>query len=545
MKGGRRLTGEADRHSPHGGGFAGLLLVGLHLALGLLLFDPTLFPGGDNAGYMILGDSLASGQGYRDLYLPHAPLHTKYPPLYPVLLAALSALGGLQLFKLVSLLITSLAVWITYRLAERLAGRRGGLLAAGLLAISPVLLEYSHYVLSEALFVTLVAASLLLLDRCAEQAGGSRGHVLLTGLAAGLAAAALAFLTRTAGIPLLAAVILFFGIERRWRPFGAAIAVGGGAAGGWWLYQRIASARYPSASGDSAPGYLAEMLLRNPYDPGAGSAGPVELLLRAAGNAWTYLTVVLPQSLFGAPGTGLSGEPLLIGIGLLLAALAFVGWAHRSMVRLGPAELFTPLYAVMLALWPSVWTDQRFLLPLLPLLLAYAMRGADVLGRRVAGPAGAGLASAMPAFVIAAALGLGAGYSVVSKTPERIRCMARYRAGDPCDPADFASFYAAARWASENTPSDAVIVSRKPRIFFWLSGRRGDLYRYSANPDEVLKGLELLGTDYVVVDAISTTTDLYLLPAIRENLSRFRAVYDEGTPPTLVLRFEPEPVTAD
>ncbi|MEE8175786.1 MAG: hypothetical protein V3T97_04185, partial [Gemmatimonadota bacterium] len=119
------------------------------------------------------------------------------------------------------------------------------------------------------------------------------------------------------------------------------------------------------------------------------------------------------------------------------------------------------------------------------------------------------------------------------------------RAGDPCDPADFASFYAAARWASENTPSDAVIVSRKPRIFFWLSGRRGDLYRYSANPDEVLEGLELLGTDYVVVDAISTTTDLYLVPAIRENLRRFRAVYDEGTPPTLVLRFEPEPVTAD
>jgi hypothetical protein len=287
------------------------------------------------------------------------------------------------------------------------------------------------------------------------------------------------------------------------------------------------------------------MLLRNPYDPAAGSASPVELLLRAAGNTWTYLTVVLPQSLFGAPVGGSIIEPLLIGIGLLLAALAFVGWAQRSVVRLSPAELFAPLYAAMLALWPAVWADQRFLLPLLPLLLAYAMRGADVLGRRMSGVAGSNSGSAMPALVVAAALGLGAGYSVVMKTPERVRCMARYRAGDPCDRADFASFYAAARWASENTPPDAVIVSRKPRIFFWLSRRRGDLYRYSADPDEVLEGLESLGADYVVVDAISTTTDLYLIPAIRANLRRFRAVYDAGTPPTLVLRFEPEPATAD
>ncbi|MFB6239956.1 MAG: hypothetical protein ABEJ46_00005, partial [Gemmatimonadota bacterium] len=61
--------------------------VGLHVLLGLLLYDPTLFTGGDNAGYMILADALRSGRGYLHLHLPDTPLHTKYPPGYPAALA--------------------------------------------------------------------------------------------------------------------------------------------------------------------------------------------------------------------------------------------------------------------------------------------------------------------------------------------------------------------------------------------------------------------------------------------------------------------------
>jgi hypothetical protein len=47
-----------------------------------------------------------------------------------------------------------------------------------------------------------------------------------------------------------------------------------------------------------------------------------------------------------------TSEPgaLLALLGLMLAGLAFAGWARRSMSRLGPAELFTVLYAFMLVL---------------------------------------------------------------------------------------------------------------------------------------------------------------------------------------------------
>ncbi len=522
----------------------GLALAGLHSVLGLLLYDPTLFPGGDNAGYMILGEALASGQGYRDIYLPLGPLHTKYPPLYPLLLAVFTPLGSFQLLKLTSLALTTLAVWLTYRLADRLVGRGAAVVAAGLLAVSPVLLEYSHYVLSEALFVVLVVTALLWLEPAAQGSTGEDGQRgIPSALLLGLAAAGAAFLTRTAGLPLLAAAVLFFALERKPRRFVLATAVASASAGGWWLYQRWASAA--QGADISRPTYLKEMLLRNPYDPAAGSAGPGDLAVRGIENLWSYVSEILPRALAGGWGAAPGGEAVLAALGLTLAGLAFGGWVRRSMSRLGPAELFTVLYVFMLALWPPVWTDQRFLLPLLPLLLAYAASGASELGLRLIRGREGARTPALATGALAAAVGIGAAITAAARTPDSVRCLAEFRAGAPCDPPEFASFYGAAEWAAVNTSPDAIAVSRKPRIFFWISGRRGDLYPYSTDTRVVLEAMKRIGADYVVVDAISGTTSRYLIPTLRENLPMFEIVYEDGEPPTFVLRFDPDPVAAD
>ena len=306
----------------------GLALAGLHSVLGLLLYDPTLFPGGDNAGYMILGEALASGQGYRDIYLPLGPLHTKYPPLYPLLLAVFTPLGSFQLLKLTSLALTTLAVWLTYRLADRLVGRGAAVVAAGLLAVSPVLLEYSHYVLSEALFVVLVVTALLWLERAAQGSTGEDGQRgIPSALLLGLAAAGAAFLTRTAD-------------SRSSQPPSSSSPSSGSRGGSCW---RRRSPRPRQAAGGStsagllpAPGadvsqptYLKEMLLRNPYDPAAGSAGPGDLAIRGIENLWSYVSEILPRAIAGGWSSAPGGEAVLTALGLAVAG--------PGLRRLGPA----------------------------------------------------------------------------------------------------------------------------------------------------------------------------------------------------------------
>ncbi|MFW5905123.1 MAG: hypothetical protein ACOCUZ_02790, partial [bacterium] len=50
--------------------------------------------GGDNAGYLGLAYSLLERGAYLDLYLPGEPIHTKYPPGFPLLLAGARILGA-------------------------------------------------------------------------------------------------------------------------------------------------------------------------------------------------------------------------------------------------------------------------------------------------------------------------------------------------------------------------------------------------------------------------------------------------------------------
>ena len=488
---------------------------------------------------MLLGEALRGGEGYRDIWLPEQPRHVKYPPFYPGILAALGLAGGVQLFKLASLLFTTAAVGLTALVGKTLVGPRGALLAAGAVALNPTLLEYSHYVLSEAAFTVLVMTTLLLAARAlpglGEGAAPADGHGTAAErstlwFALAIAAAAAAFLTRTAGLVLLAALPLAALSSGRWRRGAAAAAAGAGVAAAWAFYQRLA---VPDAAG-----YLGQLVMRNPYDPAAGRVDLAGLAARAATNAWRYVSEVVPDATLGTQTAAGQGGGGLALFGIALGGLALAGWAMRAMKRIALPELFALLYVGLIVVWPDVWTDRRFLLPVLPLVVLYAVRGGGALSARL-GRAGRWVPIGLAAVLVVA--GVRAEARLV---PLRIDCMASYRAGSPCDPPAMASFYEAARWARDHTPAEAVVANRKPSLFYWFGRRRGDLYPYSGETELVIRGLEQMGARYVVVDQISGTTIRYLVPAIQQHRDRFLPLHQTGDPPTLVFEFVTRPVTA-
>lgn len=488
----------------------------LHFLLGLIVFEPTLFPGGDNAAYLILGEALRTGEGYRDLFLPGTPLHAKYPPLLPSLLALSGLVGGVMVAKVLMLLCTTWVVWVTAHFGRRWAGHGPALAAAGVLAVNPTLLEYGHYILSEAPFTLFVVTALWLAPR-----EDMKGFVFA------LVAAAAAFMTRTAGVALLFALPLALVLSgRRARALGsagAAVAV----VGGWVLYQRWA---VPGRGG-----YLTELLLANPYDAGAGSVALGGLVARAAENSWRYVDSVLPQTLAGAGSLGGAGG-VSVALGVAVAVAALAGWTLRMRGGVGPVEAFAFLYTGIILTWPPAWTDRRFLLPLLPVLLVFAFMAVWRLATRSRAWIGWAAPLAVASFGVA---------WVAGAAPDRLACAAAYRVGRPCDRPAEESLYAAARWARANTPADAIIANRKPRLFYWHARRRGDVYEFSSDPATVMRGLEEMGADYVVADQISGTTGRYLVPAIQAYQTRFELVYADGEPPSYIFRLLPAPASAD
>lgn len=541
-----------------------VVLVGLHILLGLLVYEPVLLANGDNAGYMILGEALRTGEGYRDLHLPGAPVHVKFPPLYPALLAGLGFLGGVQLFKLASLALTATVVAVTILLGRRWLGFRGGLLAGAVVALNPLLLEYGHYVMSEALFTALLVFSLYAVGRSNGTTDwrGARGDRSSRGAGngvdawwwMGLTAAVAAFLTRTVGLALLLGIMVYPLFRRDIRRFATAGVTTAAAAGGWALFQRLAA---PERSG-----YLKEWLMIHPYDPAAGTVSVSGMLERVAGNLWTYLSWFFPSAVTGL-AEGYSGGGILVGvIGLALTALAFGGWLVRCRQSPGATEGTIFFYVCILAVWPSLWVDRRFLVPVVPLLVLYLLVGAAAAfgaaaritdrirdtGRPVAVPRdGTRRKSPRPlrgraqvgAGLVAVCLIALSSIRLAARVPERVECTPQSWRGSPCQEPAFESFFRAAEWARTNTGRESVFISAKPRLFYLKSGRRSRIYEYSDRPDEVLRDIVDRGTEYVVVDAlpgIGGTTQRYLKPAVEAYPSRFTLVYRGGEPETLILR---------
>jgi hypothetical protein len=190
--------------------------------------------------------------------------------------------------------------------------------------------------------------------------------------------------------------------------------------------------------------------------------------------------------------------------------------------------------------WPPVWTDRRFLIPVLSLLIVFGVTGSLALVERLGTRAGYGFIAVLCGGLTTVAL-----VTSGALIPGRVECQVAYRGGEPCDRPQYAEFYAMARWAAENTPPGSVIANRSPATFFLFSGRQGDLYGYSRDADVVIGGLEEMGADYVLVDRLSATTRMYLIPAIAENLDRFEVVNviggEEGT---ALLRMLPVSRTA-
>jgi len=210
--------------------------------------------------------------------------------------------------------------------------REGVAPAAGvalLVALSDGVLDYSRWILSDPTFLALTVAGLWALERARGRRTGSaaptaprEGWVVL-----GLAFVLMAYFTRSAGIPLVVAALLWLALERQWRAGGAFLAVFGILAALWWWRGRI--------PGEGA--YASEFLLLDPYQPELGRVGVGDMLGRMGENAVAYVTRLIPEGVVGLEG------PLLGVLGIGLVLLALVGWLRALWKDRGPAELFLPL----------------------------------------------------------------------------------------------------------------------------------------------------------------------------------------------------------
>lgn len=495
-------------------------LVVLHIVLCAALFDPKIHTGGDSVTYVLLAESLLSpGDGYALSIDPGPPqAHTKYPPGYPAMLAPLVAAFGRNfvVLKLLSFLFTAGSVLVFCRFALRGREPLPWFFLALAFAVSPGVIDYSRWMLSEAPFLFFTLLALWQLDEDRGRKGMGRPFWL------GLAAAVIGFYVRSIGALLLAAASLSYLVRREWRKFFVHGTVGAGLTVPWLVRNRLAS--------DSATPYLEEFFLGNIYDPEAGYLDFAGRVGRILENGFLYATRELPRALAGSDSAWAATPPVTL-IAVAVCGLVLYGLVRALRRRPAAPEFYLILTGVAIMLFQTSVNDVRYLVPLIPLVLVYTSDAAAALARASRGF----LPVRLPALVTAALATLALG-SQAARIPANADMTARYRAGDRYagyHPA-WGTFFDAAEWVKANTPADAVVTVRKPRLFNAVADRRALVYPFSTEAGNVLRLVE--ETDYVVIDALFPTTRRYLVPALQTALDDFSLVHRTREPSTLVLK---------
>jgi hypothetical protein len=317
----------------------------------------------DDGIYLILGKSLATGEGYRYLNLPGHPAATHYPPGYPALLALLwmiapSFPANVAVFKLANAVLLSLAAAGLYVFARRELAL-GTLTAASAILLGcltvPVL-AVTGVLFSEPLFLALLALALPACERAIRE-GRTRG-VVVAALLAGATT-----LVRSLGLPLVGALVLGLLMRRRLHAAGVAAAVAGALLLPWHVWTAVHGGDLPSVVAGSYGSYTGAFV-------DAIDANGIDYLARIAVH--NVRDLARPIGAVFAPGVGATTRALIV-----LAVVGVLGVGASVLARRAPATaLFLLGYTVIVIAWP--YAPDRFLWGVWPLLLLTLALGAAV-----------------------------------------------------------------------------------------------------------------------------------------------------------------------
>lgn len=345
----------------------GLLLFGIMITGGMRLNNCDLF-NPDSPRYLLYAQGMAETGDYRAIDSPGAPLYTWRPPGLPLLLVPVLWIFPYSVVaaKCVVLLCAVVLLAGLAALTTRVSSAWAGVLVVAIVGTSPLFLTLATEVLSEVPYTLGTLLAILVLARGA----GAEPLKLAPWIGLGLALA-LTPAIRTVGVSLLVAVGLETVFQR--RRWNILLAVAGGVAVLGWLAWRS----------HGAPGSnYAGSLFKTWQDHGLGRV-ITDALQTLAFYGSTVPGVLLPGLVPGqpfwaplVPGTlpAVEGWSVPVTVAAWLLVVAGLAGMWRQRILGGRvALLYVGLYVGCLAIWP--WRHERFLWPLVPLVLAYSPAG--------------------------------------------------------------------------------------------------------------------------------------------------------------------------
>jgi hypothetical protein len=383
----------------------------------------------------------------------------------------------------------------------------------------PLVFMATSMVMSEGLFTLVQLLTIFLIERCVRASkSGSGWHYAVLGAIC----ASVAFLTRSMGIGLIAAAVVYLLKERRLRAafiFAAAVAA---TAGPWMIYSRLHAPTPVQIAEQNS--YIVQAYTSQFWHRVAGLGGQQTISLsdlpaRISDNAVQIVGLdvggMIVTSLF--PGLSQGMGERLGGAGLLislpLSALALAGFVSAVREKITLAEIALPLSLTIIVAWP--FPPFRFVLPFLPFVIFYILMGIRAVyrwhqwARQVS--------SAQTPWVLP---GIAVGVMVALNTFANLDYILKTFADSPQERPRWTRVFEETetllKWVSENLSQEDAIVTHNPPLVYLYTERKTTTF---TDPAGNWENWKRLGVRYLV--PISQLR----LPDPDADESRYRIIY--------------------
>jgi hypothetical protein len=483
-----------------------LLLVALLAGHALLAYHTRargVFTFGDDAAYILLSRALRAFS-YREVQFIGEPIGARFPPGYPSLLAVAGMFG--EHFRVMAAVGIAISVSALYALFDVIRRRWSGelaLLVTAVVATNPAMVANAGAIASEGMFTALVLWSLWAADRTDH---GERRR-LFAGTAAILGA-----MTRTAGVTVPLAVGAHWLLRRRFRDVAVLALASAVTVGAWLAWTTFAPRREFRRS------YIDDAVM---VQAGHESSPLSTLAQRVARNTLTYVGQALPTEL-SLPLTSATRFDNIAWVALVVG-LALIGLVS-AWRRWNAAVIWMVGYATLLVIW--AYTIERFLQPLMPLVIAFALIGAWSVGTRWRPVQSR--AAALPALAMAALL---AGFGLLGSTRLSAQAAACDLGRTDCAPAESLDYVDASIYAATHTPRDARFVAPKNATLYYFAPRQSVFW------DEVIVQDSASFLPFLERNRV---THLLLTPIYSDQLTLARLALAHCTQFDLLVALSPE-----
>jgi hypothetical protein len=321
---------------------------------------------------------------------------------------------------------------------------------------------------------------------------------------------------RTQGIALFGAFIVYLAINKRFKPMALMFAISFIAILPWQM-------RSANLGGST---YVKQLMRVEPYNNDSEKMKIGDWGDRIAENAVRYVSKEIPNVIFPVmkveykdrqTGENVKASVGYWIVGCLIIVLGLLGiWSSKEY-----RWLFLLLYGSTFAiymLWPQVWFGIRFILPMAPITLMFAIFGLYHLLQMLFKPKSALIESNKFAFVFAV-------LCFLQISP--IKALAEKSNRD--HPKNWDNFLKIGEWSKDHLKGKVVIANRKPELIYAVSKHNTATFLYTPNRNEILEDFEKNGVTHVIFEQLGfNQTGKYLFPVFQKEPDKFRQIHQFG-----------------